>query len=185
MKAMKMDVQYANCLIAYFSRPGKNYVGGTIVDLPVGNTEVIATMIQEMTGGHLFRIEPVNPYPAGYTETTDVAKEELQAGARPKLRGHLETITSFPVIFLGYPNWWGTMPMPVCTFLEEYDLSGKTVVPFCTHEGSGLGRSISDLRKMCPRSTILEGLAIRGGEARDAWDEVSGWLQELGMRNDR
>ena len=176
---MQKDSQ---CLVAYFSRPGNNYVNGSIVNLPVGNTEVIAKMIREMTGGDLFRIEPVKAYPTDYTETTEVAKKELNANARPKLRDHLETITPFTAIFLGYPNWWGTMPMPVCTFLEQYDLSGKTIAPFCTHEGSGVGRSISDLKKMCPHSTILKGIAIRGGDVGNARDEVSGWLQELGMK---
>jgi flavodoxin len=169
------------CLIAYFSRPGNNYVGGTIMNLPVGNTEVVAKKIQIITGGTLFRIDPVKPYPADYTETTDVAKEELRTGARPKLNGHPETIASSDTVFLGYPNWWGTMPMPVCTFLEEYDLSGKTIAPFCTHEGSGLGRSIGDIKKMCPDATVLEGLAIRGGDVGNAQDAVAGWLRRIGM----
>jgi flavodoxin len=138
-------------------------------------------MIQEKTGGSLFRIEAVNAYPADYTETTEVAQQELRANARPKLTDHLESMASYDVIFLGYPNWWGTMPMPVFTFLEEYDLSGKTIVPFCTHEGSGLGRSVTDIKKLCPQSTILEGLAVRGGDVRNSVNEVSGWLRKIGM----
>jgi flavodoxin len=90
-------------------------------------------------------------------------------------------VTSYEVIFLGYPNWWGTMPMPVCSFLDEYDLSKKIIAPFCTHEGSGLGRSLSDLKKMCPQSTILDGLAIRGGDVKNAQDAVAGWLRDTGM----
>jgi flavodoxin len=171
-----------NILVAYFSRSGNNYVNGNIVNLPVGNTEVVAKMIQEITGGDLFHIEAVHAYPEDYTKTTDVAKEELRTSARPKLTGHLETIASYDRIFLGYPNWWGTMPMPVFAFLEEYDFSGKTIAPFCTHEGSGLGRTVSDIRKMCPKSTVREGLAIRGGEVKNAKNEVSGWLGELGMK---
>lgn len=177
-----MNVNNSKCLIAYFSRSGNNYVNGTIVDLPVGNTEVVAKMIQEITRGDLFYIEAVHAYPKDYTETTEVAKEELCTSARPKLTNHLENMSSYDVIFLGYPNWWGTMPMPVFTFLDEYDYSGKTIVPFCTHEGSGLGRSVSDIRKMCPKSTVREGLAIRGGEVKNAKNEVSGWLGELGMK---
>jgi flavodoxin len=179
-----MNVNWNNtkCLIAYFSRSGNNYVSGKIVNLPVGNTEVVAKMIQEMTKGDLFHIEAVNAYPEDYTETTEVAQQELRTSARPKLSSHLESISSYGVIFLGYPNWYGTMPMPVFTFLEEYDYSGKTIVPFYTHEGSGLGRSVSDIRKMCPQSTVLEGLAFRGGEVKNAQDEVSGWLHELGMK---
>ena len=177
-----MKVNSAKCLIAYFSRPGNNYVNGDIVDLPTGNTEVIAKMIQDMTGGDLFHIEAVHAYPKDYTETTDVAKEEFRTNARPKLTRHSGSMASYDVIFLGYPNWWGTMPMPVFTFLEESDYSGKTIFPFCTHEGSGLGRSVSDIRKMCPKSTVREGLAIRGGEVKNAKNEVSGWLGELGMK---
>jgi flavodoxin len=171
-----------NILVAYFSRPGNNYVGGRIVNLPVGNTEVVAKMIHKITGGDLFHIEAVNSYPADYTETTEVAQRELRANARPKLTGHLDNIASFDVIFLGYPNWWGTMPMPVFTFLEEYDLVGKKIAPFCTHEGSGMGRSVSDIKKSCPNSNILEGLAIRGGDSRTAQNEIAGWLRSIGMK---
>jgi flavodoxin len=90
-------------------------------------------------------------------------------------------MASYDRIFLGYPNWWGTMPMPVFTFLEEYDLAGKTIVSFCTHEGSGLGRSVADVRRTCPKSTVLEGLAIRGGDVKTARDEVAGWLRDIEM----
>ena len=176
-----MNAQKPKTLVAYFSRAGNNYVGGTIVNLPVGNTEVIAKMIHEVTGGDLFHIEAVKPYPEDYTETTDVAKEELRARARPKLTGRVESMASYDRIILGYPNWWGTMPMPVYTFLEEYNLAGKTLVPFCTHEGSGLGHSVADIRKTCPRSTVRDGLAIRGGEVTNAKDEVARWLRETGM----
>jgi flavodoxin len=178
----KLDAHDAKYLIAFFSRSGNNYVNGNIVNLPVGNTEVMAKMIQEMTKGDLFPVEAVNAYPGDYTETTEVAKQELRTNARPKLTRHLETLASYDLIFLGYPNWWGTMPMPVYTFLEEYDLSGKTIAPFCTHEGSGLGRSVSDIRKMCPKSTVLEGLAVKGGEVKNSQDDVAGWLRELGMK---
>jgi flavodoxin len=176
-----MNINNAKCLIAYFSRAGNNYVGGNIVNLPVGNTEVVAKVIREMTGGDLFHIQAVKEYPKDYTETTDVAKEELRTSARPKLIGHVETMASYEVVFLGHPNWWGTMPMPVFTFLEGYDLSGKTIIPFCTHEGSGFGRSVSDIKKTCPQSTILDGLAIRGGDVKNSYDEIGGWLKEIGM----
>ena len=168
-------------LIAYFSRPGNNYVNGSIVDLPVGNTEIVAQIIRDATRGELFRIEPVKAYPADYTETTEVAQAELRSRARPELKRQLETSASYDRILLGYPNWWGTMPMPVCTFLEAYDLSGKTIAPFCTHEGSGLGHSVSDIRKLCPEATVLEGLAVRGGEARNAQGAVTAWLREIGI----
>ena len=181
MNVRKMNAHDSKCLIAYFSRPGNNYVNGKIVNLPVGNTEVMAKMIQEMINGDLFHIEPVNAYPEDYTETTEVAQQERRANARPKLTRHLENLASYDVIFLGHPNWWGTMPMPVFTFLEEYDFSQKTIAPFCTHEGSGLGHSVMDIKKMCPQSTILAGLAVRGGDVKNAQDAVSGWLREIGM----
>ncbi|MGA9141451.1 MAG: flavodoxin [Methanocella sp.] len=168
-------------LVAYFSRPGNNYVGGRIVNLPVGNTEVAAKMIRETVGGILFRIEAVKAYPVDYKETTEMAQQELHADARPKLSRRLENMAAYDVIFLGYPNWWGTMPMPVFTFLEEYDISGKTIVPFCTHEGSGLGRSIADIKVHCPRSTVLDGIAIRGGDVTNAQNEIAAWLRKIGM----
>jgi flavodoxin len=180
-----MNVHDSKCLIAYFSRPGNNYVNGSIVNLPAGNTEVIATMIREMTGGDLFHIEPVTAYPEGYTETTGVAQQELRTNARPKLTRHLESPDSYDLVFLGYPNWWGTMPMPVFSFLEEYNLAGKTIAPFCTHEGSGMGRSVADIKKICPQSTVQDSLAIRGGEVEKAQDEVAGWLRKIGMSANR
>jgi len=167
------------CLIAYFSRPGNNYVGGQIVNLPVGNTEVVAKMIQEMTWGDLFRIEPVHEYPKDYSETTDVAKEELRAKARPKITGTVENMGSYDFIFLGYPIWWSTPPMPVFSFLEGYDLSKKIIAPFCTHEGSGLGHSIIDIKKACPHSTVLDGIAIRGGDVKNARGPVTSWLEDI------
>ena len=181
MNGEKMKVNNPKCLITFFSRSGNNYVSGTIVNLPVGNTEVVAKMLQKMIKGDLFHIDAVNAYPTEYKETTEVAQQELRTSARPKLTSHLENMSSYDVIFLGHPNWWGTMPMPVYTFLEEYDLAGKTIASFCTHEGSGLGRSVADIRKTCPQSTVLEGLAIRGGDVKNARDTVSGWLRDIGM----
>jgi len=166
-------------LIAFFSRPGKNYVNGNIADLPVGNTEIVAKKILEITGGDLFRIESVDMYPSDYEACTEIAKRELNSSARPKLARRLEGTDTYDVIFLGFPNWWGTMPMPVFTFLEENDLSGKTIVPFCTHEGSGMGRSVTDIKKMCPRSTVLNGLAIRGGEAKNSLKEIEEWTHNV------
>ena len=181
MDGKKIHADNAQCLIAYFSRAGNNYVGGGIVNLPVGNTEVIAKMIQQMTNGDLFHIESLKGYPADYTETTEVAQAERRANARPELTRRLENSAAYEVIFLGYPNWWGSMPMPVFTFLEGNDLSGKTIAPFCTHEGSGLGHSVADIRKACPKSIVLEGFAIRGGDVKNAQGAVAGWLKELGI----
>ena len=167
-------------LIAYYSRAGNNIVGGNIVNLPVGNTEVAAKMIQKLTGGDIFRIDTVKTYPADYHETTDVAKQELRENARPELSGHVANVDDYSVIYLGYPNWWGTMPMVVFVFLEEHDFAGKTIVPFCTHEGSGMGRSESDIGKLCSDAGVLKGLAIRGGSVQGAQNDIADWLRELG-----
>jgi flavodoxin len=163
-------------LVAYFSRKGLNYINGNIVDLPIGNTEVVANMIQKITGGDLFHIESVIPYPKDYTETTEVAKTELRTKARPELTNHIGNIDEYGMIFLGYPNWWGTMPMPVFSFLEMYNFSGKTIAPFCTHEGSGLGRSEQDIAKECPDATVLNGIAIHGAFVDAANIKITEWL---------
>lgn len=176
-----MNLKEEKCLIAYFSREGNNYVSGRIENLPVGNTEVAGKMIQKMTESDIFRIDTVKSYPKDYTMTTEVAQKELHDNARPELSSHVENIDSYNVIFLGYPNWWGTMPMAVFTFLEEYDFSGKTIIPFCTNEGSGLGHSEKDIAKLCPNSNILNGLAIRGGSVHGAEKDISRWLQKLGV----
>ena len=176
-----MNLTNKKCLIAYFSRKGQNYVSGKIVDLKVGNTEVVAKMIQKRTGGVLFHIETVNAYPKDYTETTEVAKNELRAKARPKLTSQVENMGAYDVIFLGYPNWWGTPPMAVFTFLESYDFSGKTILPFCTHEGSGMGHSEQDIVKACPKATLLKGIAIHGSNASSAASEVSSWIDKLSV----
>jgi flavodoxin len=131
-----------------------------------------------MTEGDVFRIDTVKPYPEDYTETTNAARKELNAHARPDLSGHVDHMDSYHVIILGYPNWWGTMPMAVFSFLEKYDFSKKKIMPFCTHEGSGLGRSVSDIARICPQSTILEAFAVRGGEVKKVRNEVSEWLRK-------
>jgi flavodoxin len=176
-----MNATNKKCLIAYYSRKGQNYVSGRIVDLKVGNTEVVANMIQKITGGDMFHIESVTAYPKDYTEATEVAKNELRAKARPKLTRQVENMGAYDVIFLGYPNWWGTMPMPVFTFLESSDLSGKRIVPFCTHEGSGMGHSEQDIAKACPKASVLKGIAIHGTNASSAVSSVSSWIGGLSI----
>lgn len=168
-------------LIAYYSRKGSNYVGGSIVNLPIGNTEVIAKKIKELTASDLFQIETVKAYPNDYTETTNIAQTEKRANARPELIGTVADFDSYDVIYLGYPNWWGTMPMAVFTFLESYDFSGKTIVPYCTHEGSGMGSSERDIKKLCPGAKVLSGLAIIGGSVKKADKDVTNWLKKLDL----
>ncbi|MFA6766986.1 MAG: flavodoxin [Parabacteroides sp.] len=168
------------CLIAYFSRKGMNYVSGKIIDLKVGNTEVIAKKIQAHTSGDLFKIETVKTYPSGYDECTKIAQKELNEKARPKLTGTINNIKDYDVIYLGYPIWWGTMPMAVYTFLASYDFTGKTIIPFCTHEGSDLGSSVQDIKKVCPKARVLQGLAIKGSNVNDPESDktVAAWIKK-------
>lgn len=154
-------------LVAYFSHSG--------------NTREIANQIHEKVGGDIFEIVTVNPYPTDYDTVVDQAKQEQADNYRPELARKVENMGSYDVVYVGYPNWWGTMPMAVFTFLEQYNFSGKTIIPFCTHEGSALGRSVNDITKLCPQSTILDGLAIRGSNVKTAQNEVSEWLRKLGM----
>ncbi len=168
-------------LIAYFSRPGNNYVSGQIVNLSVGNTEVAAKKIQEMTSGELFKINQVHKYSDNYNICTDEAKQELRANARPELADSLDSIDGFETIILGYPNWWSTMPMPVWTFLESHDFSGKTILPLCTHEGSGMGSSERDIKKLCPDAKVVKGLAIQGGSVKNSGKNIEVWLRTNGL----
>jgi flavodoxin len=168
-------------LVAYFSRAGNNYVGGGIVNLNVGNTEIAMKMIAQLTGGKLFKINPVEKYSSDYTSCTKEAQKDLRENARPELTEYLESVDEFDTVILGYPNYWGTMPMPVCTFLEKYEFSGKTILPLCTHEGSGMGHSESDLNKFCPQATILSGLAIQGSRVNSAQKEITNWLRSAGV----
>jgi len=167
-------------LIAYYSRAGNNIVGGNIVNLPVGNTEVAANMIRQLTGSDIFRIDTVRKYPADYHETTDIAKQELRQNARPELSGHVDNMADYSVMYLGFPNWWGTMPMAVFSFLEAYEFASKTIIPFCTHEGSGMGHSESDIKKLCPDARMLRGIPIRGGSVQRAESAIVEWLRRIG-----
>lgn len=156
-------------LIVFYSRAGQNYVSGNIVDLEVGNTEVVAEKIQRLLGdADFFKIDTKKLYPIDYMETTEVAKEELRRDARPELTAEVEDMSQYDTIILGYPNWWGTMPMAIFTFLESYDFAGKTIIPFCTHEGSGMGHSVNDIKKLCPGATVLDGTPIHGSTAQQA-----------------
>lgn len=163
-------------LIAYFSRSGYNYVGGNIVELTVGNTEVVAKKIQEMTSGTLFEIEPIKAYSSDYQICTEESRAELDANSRPELAEQLKQIDEFDTLILCYPNWLGTMPMPVWTFLEQYDFIGKVILPVCTHEGSGMGRSEIDIKKLCPGATLKKGLAIVGSTVHKADTVLQLWL---------
>lgn len=146
-----------------------------------GHTRTIANEIHKSVGGDIFEIKTVVPYPTDYKTLVDMAKKEQETKARPKLVAKVSNIDSYKVIFVGYPNWCGTMPMAVFTFLGQYKLSGKTIVPFCTHGGGGLGQSVTDIRKLCPNSSMLEGLAVQDVMVGGAQKKVSEWLHKIGM----
>ena len=164
-----------SAVIVYFSREGNNYVNGSIVNLKTGNTEIAANFIRELTGAEIFRLEPVKAYSADYTECTKEAQAELRANARPAVNA-LPDISGYDTVYLGYPNWWGTCPMCVFTFIESQDWAGKTVKPFCTHEGSGMGHSESDLKKACAGADVKKGLAIHGADVLKAKAVIQNWI---------
>ena len=164
-------------LVAYFSRAGQNYVGGSIVDLPEGNSKVAAEAIAEKVGADLFEIETVDAYPTDYTECTEVAAAEKRTGVRPELAADVDT-DPYDVIYLCYPNWWGTCPMAMLAFLERHDLSEKFVRPLCTNEGSGMGSSERDIRAAAPGATVGEGLAVAGGAVVRSRDVIQRWAEE-------
>ena len=165
-------------IVIYFSRSGENYFGGELKNIEKGNTEVIAEYIQEFTGADLFKVEPAVEYPAEYMKCIDVAKEETEKGARPEIKEALESIDGYGTVYIGFPNWWGTLPMVMFTQLEQLDFAGKTVKPFVTHEGSGFGTALKDLAKLCQGAKIKKGLSIPGANVYDAKDTVEVWIGE-------
>lgn len=163
----------------FFSRRGWNYVNGSIVDLKRGNTEVCAEFVRKAVGGDLFEIVPDREYPADYTACTEVAREELRRREQVPVKEYLDNLEEYDVIFLGYPNWWGTYPMAVDTFLKHYDLRGKAIHPFCTNEGSGMGGSVRWIRQAAPGATVSEGLSVHGAEAGRSEQELARWAKGL------
>lgn len=154
-----------NTLILYFSMSG--------------NTETVANYIHEEIGGDIVKLETVQTYPEDYDELVDYAREEQRDNARPELERAIENIEQYDTIFLGYPNWWGDMPMPIYSFLDQYDLSNKTIAPFITHGGSGLSGTPANIANEEPDAVVTEGLAINGDDVDDCQDEVNEWLNEL------
>jgi flavodoxin len=150
-----------------------------------GNTRSLAEQIHQVVGGDLFEIKTVEAYPTEYRPTTEVAKRELEANSRPAIAGRVNEIASYDIIFLGYPIWWETIPMPLCTFLEQYDFSGKTIIPFCTYgrglRGSGLGRSADDIKKLCPGANVLDALVIFHFWSGNARGDIANWLLRVGV----
>ena len=164
-------------LVVYFSHKGENYSKGKIVNLKKGNTEIAAEMISSIIDADIFEIIADKKYPIKYDDCIEIAKKELRENSRIKLKQDID-IKEYDTIFVGYPNWWGTMPMPVWTFLEEKDFTNKKVLPFCTHEGSGLGKSQSDIKKLTGGAEVLKGLAINGSEVSNSEKQIKKWLED-------
>lgn len=168
-------------LVVFFSHTGENYGVGNITK---GNTCIVAEMIAEATGGELFEIVPVQKYPETYDACVDLAKQEKSAGARPAIEGDI-AVEEYDTVFIGYPNWWGDMPMPVYTFIERHDWQGKNVIPFCTHEGSGLSNTEKYIAEACKGATVGKGLAMRGTTAQNSREQakksVLTWLERAGF----
>jgi flavodoxin len=168
-------------LIAFFSRADENYFGGAYRYIKVGNTEVVADQIKELTGADSFKIEMEEPYAADYNTCIDQAKKDKNAGARPELASLPDSIDEYDTIILMYPNYWGTCPMAVFTFLENFDFTGKTILPLCTHEGSGMGGSERDVAKAAKGAILKKGLPINGSSVNSAKPQVEKWLKENGV----
>lgn len=164
-------------LIAYFSRAGENYCSGKIVSLEEGNTEVVARKIAIITGGELFNIRQAVPYSDDYYTCLDESKEDKEKDARPEIVDCITSIADYDTIFIGYPNYWGSIPRVMFTFLERFDFSGKTIYPFCTHEGSGFGNSISELVEMCKGAYIKEGFSVVGSTKISYDEELKAWIE--------
>ena len=162
----KVDKAVNKTLVVYFSRSG--------------NTEYVAQEIAKETGADIFKVEPTDDsYQADYNTVVDLAKKELQEGARPPFQGQVENIGQYDTIYIGSPVWWGDMPMILYTFLDKYDLSGKKLAPFVTHEGSGLAQIPQNLQKQVPNAKVVDGLALRGSSARSSADEIKSWVEKV------
>ena len=171
----------AKTLIAFFSRADENYFGGAMRYVKIGNTEIVCDIIKELTGADSFKIEMKDPYSPVYMTCIEEAKKDLRAKARPELVSMPESIDEYDTVILAYPNYWGTMPMAVFTFLEAFDFTGKTILPLCTNEGSGMGSSERDVKKACPGATVKAGLSVTGSEAANAKASVQKWLSANGL----
>lgn len=172
------DVQSGKILIVYFSRTGYNYPNQW---LEIGHTARVAGYIADLTGGERFEIIPVVSYPDNYQETVAIARDEYENNARPAIQNKIENMDEYDTIFIGGPVWHGAMPMIIRTFYESYDLSDKTLVPFTTHAGSGLGDGEQLARSYYPDNTILSGLAVEGTNSINARGDVEAWLKKIGI----
>lgn len=189
-EAVQNNTDNENILIAYFSVPenvdtdGIDANSGASIVVKnkdvLGNMQYMAMTIQEAIGGELFRIETKEKYPLEHETLVNQAKEEQNEEVRPELATHIENVEQYDMIFLGYPNWWGDMPQPLYTFLEEYDFSGKTIIPFNSHGGSGFSNTIEEIKKLQPNATVRDdGLSISRNDVADSEQEITDWAKGL------
>lgn len=164
-------------LIVYFSHAGENYSVGNI---KVGNTKLVADEIAKVTGGDEFEIVAEKSYDMPYRRLTEVAQEEAENNELPAFKGEVKDISQYDTVFVGGPIWWGTYPRVMFTFFKKYDLGGKTIIPFTTHEGSGLGNVVGDLKGLYPTAKVTNAFAIAGHQVRGGIDKVDKWLKGLG-----
>lgn len=179
-ESMEISIKDKKTLVVFFSHTGENYSVGNISE---GNTHIIAKMIGEATDGKLFEIVPEKEYPHdSYDKVVDIAKKEKAEKARPAIKSDI-AVEDYDIIFIGYPNWWADMPMPVYTFLEKHNWKGKIVIPFCTHEGSGLSDTEKYISDACKGATVIKGLAVKGSTAQNNREQarktVNTWLERL------
>ena len=165
-------------LVVFFSHAGDNYSVGNI---KVGNTKIVADYISEITGADQFEIVTHKYDGMAYSPLCDLAKEEQQNGELPPFEGEVENIDQYDTVFIGGPVWWSTYPQVMFTFFSKYDLNGKTIIPFTTHEGSGLGRCVNDVKKAYPNATVTGEFSIYGHDVRDGKEQVVNWLKEIGF----
>ena len=184
----KVSSNHGKVLVAYFTVPETDGVdassGASRVNVGgkmMGNTEYVASIISKTTGGDLFQIKTERTYPGSHQALIDAAKEENDSHARPKLTTHINNLGDYDVIFVGFPNWWYDMPMPLYTFFDEYDFSGKTVIPFCTHGGSRFSDAIKTIRGLEKNSTVLDGYAVERDRVPESEELVNKWLKRIGM----
>ncbi len=162
----------------YFSRMGMNYSAGEIVNLPEGNSKVAAQYVNDILDADIFEIKPVKAYSSDYNQCTVEAKEELMNNERPQIEGFPENVDLYDSMILCYPNWWGTVPMVVKTFLEGIETEDLKIYPICTNEGSGLGTSEKDIADLCPNAKVMQGLSIRGSSVSKSMIIINNWLKK-------
>lgn len=167
-------------LVIYFSKAGQNYVNGEIKSLEVGNTEVVALKIAQLTNAQVFKVETIKDYPDDYRECCKVAQIEKSNDIHPDLKNYLNDISNYGIIYIGYPIWYGSFPMPLVSLLERLDFNDKIIKPFVTHEGSKQANSINDLNELCKGATIMDALVIKGSDVLNTNDIISNWINVSG-----